>query len=160
MADIAVINASPLIFFSKAGHMDILSHFADRILVPKPVADEIQTRGAEDITAKSINETAWLNIAETPEIPEIIQNWGLGLGESSVIALAYEHSCEAIIDDLAGRRCASSLGIPMRGTLGIVLTAKKRGLITQARSVMEDMIREGLYLSRPVLERALNKVGE
>ena len=160
MADIAVINTSPLIFFSRSGHMDILHHFAERILVPKPVADEIQARGTEDVTAKSIHESDWLEVTASPEIPEIIQNWGLGPGESSVIALAKKHSCEAIIDDLAGRRCAASLGIPLRGTLGIVLTAKKRGIIPHARSIMEDMMREGLYLSRTVLDRALGKIDE
>lgn len=160
VADVAVINASPLIFFSRSGHMAILHHFADRILAPKPVVDEIQARGKEDTTARSISRTEWLEVAEIPPIAGIIQSWGLGVGESSVIALAREHSCEAIIDDRAGRRCASSLGVPLRGTLGIVLAAKNRGVISQARSVMEDMIRQGLYLSRHVLDRALKNVGE
>jgi hypothetical protein len=68
-----------------------------------------------------------------PPVPEQILGWGLGPGESSVLALAYANrGMEAIIDDLAGRRCASLLGIPVRGTLGIVLAAKKRGFIPQA----------------------------
>jgi predicted nucleic acid-binding protein len=67
---------------------------------------------------------------------------------------------EAIIDDLAGRRCASLLGIPVRGTLGIVLTAKKRGLIPQARPVIETLIRSGMYLSKTVIEEALRRVNE
>ena len=154
------VNASPLIFFSRSGHTDLLRHFADRILVPKAVSDEVNARGDKDVTAKSINEKSWLETTETPKVPEIIQNWGLGLGESSVIAFPQQHSCEAILDDLAGRRCATSLGIPLRGTLGIVLLAKNRGLIPQARPVMEDMIRNGLYLSRSVLDRALEKAGE
>ncbi len=105
-------------------------------------------------------KTQWLVITGNPEIPEIIQTWGLGVGESSVIALALENSCEAVIDDLAGRRCATSLGLPLRGTLGIVLAAKNRGLIPRARPVMEDMIIKGLYLSRAVLDNALKRVGE
>jgi predicted nucleic acid-binding protein len=67
---------------------------------------------------------------------------------------------DAIIDDLAGRRCASLLGIPVRGTLGIVLAAKKRGLIPQARPVIETLIRSGMYLSRSVIEEALLRVNE
>ena len=66
----------------------------------------------------------------------------------------------AIIDDLAGRRCASSLGIPLRGTLGLVLAAKQRGLIAQARPVIENMMKNGLYLSKKVVESALSRVGE
>jgi len=65
-----------------------------------------------------------------------------------------------IIDDLAGRKCADSLDIPVRGTLGLVLVAKKRGVIPAARPVIEDMMSAGLYLSKRILDRALEKVGE
>jgi predicted nucleic acid-binding protein len=67
---------------------------------------------------------------------------------------------EAIIDDLAGRRCAALLGIPVRGTLGIVLTAKQRGVIPAARPVLECLIQSGLYLSRRILDTGLQRVGE
>jgi predicted nucleic acid-binding protein len=67
---------------------------------------------------------------------------------------------EAIIDDLAGRKCAAHLKIPVRGTLGIVLVSKRRGIIPNARPVLETLIRSGLYLSRPVLDEALKRVGE
>ena len=67
---------------------------------------------------------------------------------------------EAIIDDLAARKCAASIGVPVRGTLGIVLLAKQRGLISQARPVLDDMLRVGLSLSRHVLDDALRRTGE
>ena len=77
------------------------------------------------------------------------------------MALASEHpATEAIIDDLAGRKCAASLNIPVRGTLGIVLVAKKRGLIPEAQPVIEDIMTAGLYLSRKVVDEALGRVGE
>ena len=86
---------------------------------------------------------------------------GLGAGESSVLAYAHHHAgVEAIIDDLAGRRCAATFNIPVRGTLGIVLTLKQRGIIAAARPILEDLIRSGLYLSRDVLDEALKRVGE
>ena len=71
-------------------------------------------------------------------------------------ALAYGYpEREAIIDDLAGRKCAAFHGIPVRGTLGLVLAAKRRGFIAKARPVMEILLREGLYLSSELLNRAL-----
>lgn len=141
--------------------MGLLNVFTDRIFVPEPVAREIQGSGPDDITVRALRETNWIEIVPTPRIPEEIRTWGLGVGESSVLALAYSKpGIEAIIDDLAGRRCASALGIPLRGTLGIVLLAKKRGLIPEARPIMEDLIRAGLYLSDSVLNKALRRVGE
>jgi predicted nucleic acid-binding protein len=61
---------------------------------------------------------------------------------------------------LAGRKCAASLDIPVRGTLGIVLTAKNCAIIPKARPVIEEMMGAGLYLSRKVVEAALLRVGE
>jgi predicted nucleic acid-binding protein len=157
----AVINASPLIFLSRGQQMELLRHFASRILVPKPVANEILMKGPEDITAKALDSTSWLEVVPVVPVPEKILEWGLGPGESCVLAFANEHpGMEAIIDDLAARKCADYLNIPIRGTLGIVLVSKKRGIIPKARPVMETLIRSGLYLSRPVLDEALKRVDE
>lgn len=160
VADAAVVNASPLIFLARSQHLDLLEGFAQTVWVPEPVANEILQRGRHDITAQAIETTSWLVTRPAPDIPAAILEWRLGAGESATLALAHEHRLEAIIDDLAGRRCAASLAIPVRGTLGLVLAAKQRGLIPAARPVIEDLMMAGLYLSRRVLEQALQRVGE
>ncbi|HVG22421.1 MAG TPA: DUF3368 domain-containing protein, partial [Blastocatellia bacterium] len=66
----------------------------------------------------------------------------------------------AIIDDLAGRRCAGVFGIPVRGTLGLILMAKRRGNIPAARPVLESLRQSGMYLSDRVLDEALALIGE
>lgn len=160
MAERAVINASPLIFLSRSRHLDLLRCIAPTIWVPEPVADEIMHRGAQDVTARAIEDTAWLVIRAVTDTPTSILEWRLGSGESATLALAHAQGVEAIIDDLAGRKCAASLGISVRGTLGTVLVAKKRGVIPKARPVIEDMMAAGLYLSRAVVNEALRRVGE
>ena len=161
MAEFAVINASPLIFLTRGRHLDLLPHFADRLVVPEPVAHEIRVKGPQDITVRALETVPWIEVSPAPRVPAIILEWGLGPGESSVLAFAQQHAgVEAIIDDLAARKCAAGLGIPVRGTLGIVLTAKKRGLIPSARVVMEDLIQAGLYLSCRGLDDALRRVDE
>ena len=77
--------------------------------------------------------------------------------------LAWAHAVPgtlAILDDLAARRCAATLTIPVRGTLGLVLAAKQRGRIPAARPVLESLRASGMYLSDPVLNKALALVGE
>ncbi len=161
MTNKVIINASPLIFLSRSHHLALLKSFADEAWVPEPVATEILQRGVEDITAQAIQQTTWLVTQPVDHIPTAILEWRLGAGESAVLALAAEHpNTEIIIDDLAGRKCAASLNIPVRGTLGLVLAAKKRGLIPKARPVIENMMRTGLYLSKKVLEQALERVEE
>ena len=161
MAERPAINASPLIFLARAGLLDLLRLVADEVVVPEAVAAEILQKGPDDVTAQAIRQTAWLVIVTPPPVPAIIQSWGLGDGESSVLAWAYQYpGTEVIVDDLAARRCAAALGLPVRGTLGLVLIAKQRGAITAARPVLERLRQSGMYLSDSVLNQALALVGE
>jgi predicted nucleic acid-binding protein len=65
-----------------------------------------------------------------------------------------------VIDDRDARRCAKALSIPHIGTLGLVLLAKRLGLIAAARPVAERLRLSGMYLSDQVLDDALARVGE
>ena len=162
MAERAVVNASPLIFLSRAGLVDLLQLLSSEIIVPEIVASEIEIRGKSDPTARAIATTAWLLVTNTPPVPAQIQSWGLGPGESAR-AFAWAHShpgSEAIVDDLAGRRCAAAFSIPVRGTLGLALIAKQRGRIPSARRVIEQLRRGGMFLSDHVMDEALARVGE
>ena len=155
------INTSPLIFLTKGGFLHLLQVVSPEIIVPQAVATEIQAYGETDITASSLAHTSWLVVTETPPVPSIIQTWDLGAGESAVLTWAYVNpGTEVIIDDLAARCCAAALGIPLRGTLGIVLTAKQRGIIPSARPVLEQLRFCGMYLSDKVINQALRLVGE
>lgn len=100
-------------------------------------------------------------VTQTPTVPPQIQSWGLGPGESAVLTWAHAHvGSDAIIDDLAGRRCAAAFNIPVRGTLGLVLVAKQRGRISSARPVLEQLRQSGMYLSDAVMSHALALIGE
>ena len=157
-----VIDASPLIFLSKAGQLDLLQKIAcTNILVPVAVKNEIQQYGKNDITVQALTQTNWLNIVDTPPIPKSIQSYKLGAGESAVLTWAYINpNTETIIDDLAARHCASTLGIPVRGTLGLVLIAKQRNIIPAAKPIVEQLLQAGMYLSDRVINQALALVGE
>lgn len=161
MNDLAVVNTSPLVFLSRGQHLAILQHFAKRVLVPIPVIQEIELRGPKDITVITLQREGWLEPASNVTVPQEVLEWGLGPGESAVLALARENpGVEAIIDDLAARRCAASLDVPVRGTLGLVLAAKQKGIIPSAREVIQDLIEGGMYLSSTVLDEALRRVNE
>ncbi len=122
---------------------------------------KIRRRGPEDPTAHALDTTPWLNPTETPAVLPIIQAWDLGLGESSVLAYSYVNAGTiAIIDDLAARRCAEALHIPLRGALGLVLIAKNRGVLPAARPVLLKLKQSGMYLSDRVLEKVLALIGE
>lgn len=156
-----VTNASPLIFLSGSGYLELLRPEGGVVLVPEPVAREIRQYGADDPTARALATASWLRVVPAPPPPPLIQAWDLGEGETGVLTLAHlRPGTEAIVDDRLGRRCAAALGIPVRGTLGLVLAARRTGRIDAARPVVERLIQAGMYLSRPVVEEALALVGE
>ena len=140
MVERPVVNASPLIFLSKANLLELLQLASEEIVVPVAVATEIQRRGQADVTVQALERTPWLTVVTTPQVASKIRDWDLGEGESAVLAWAYAHpGTEAIVDDLAARRCATTLDIPIRGTLGLVLTAKQKGIIQAARPILEKL---------------------
>lgn len=69
----------------------------------------------------------------------------MGSGESEVLSLALARpGAKAVVDDLTARKCAYALGIPVMGGLGVVVLAKRQGMIPRASSVFHDLIQSGL----------------
>jgi len=83
------------------------------------------------------------------------------IGESKVLTWAREYpGYEAILDDRAARNCAIALGIPLRGTLGVILLAKRERLLSHVQPVFARLQEAGLRIAPAVLDTALELAGE
>jgi predicted nucleic acid-binding protein len=155
-----VINASPLICLAKAGYSDLLLKLPEKVLVPQAVVDEIQAGPLGDPAQVAIS-TGKFHVFENLFAPEIIA-WDLGKGETAVLSYALANpGWTAIIDDRAARKCARSFSIPIKGTLAIVILARKGGLVDSAADVMRSIQAAGLRLEDDVIRAALKQtVGE
>ena len=161
MTEPPVVNASPLIYLGHVGLTHLLQGAGTPVLVTKTVAGEIRRRGRLDPTAQILSSTSWLEEVEPVIERSEVAFWDLGPGETSVLSWALQHpGCLAILDDRAARRCAQALGIPLIGTLGLVLRAKHQGQVAAARPILRKLRDAGMYLSDRILERALGLVGE
>jgi predicted nucleic acid-binding protein len=161
VSDYAYINASPIIFLSQAGLLDMLRLVATEIRLTASVEQEIRKKPASDLAVKAVSDMRWFIRVTDPIIPPVVADWGLGPGESSVLAACLcNPEGPAILDDLAARRCANTLGIPLTGTLGLVLKAKQGGHIPAAEPVIRSLKVHGMYLSEKTIIRALAMVGE
>jgi hypothetical protein len=67
---------------------------------------------------------------------------------------------ELLIDDLAARRLAQSLGIPIIGSLGLLLRAKQRGLVVVVRPLLEAMQSNDFRISEDLFTGILVAAGE
>ena len=75
----------------------------------------------------------------------------LGAGERSVLSLAFTTSASVlcVLDDAAVRTEARWLGLPVTGTLGVILRAKLRGEVPRATDLVREAVMAGLYLEGP-----------
>ena len=129
--------------------------------VPLAVVQEIMRAGPNDPAAQALTQVPWLISVDSGPAPATLQGFALDPGEESVLTWALANpGTETVIDDQAARHCARALGIPCRGCLGLVIVARKQGVIPLARPVLEQLRQAGLRLSDRVLNLALAQVGE
>ena len=161
MAEPPVVNSSPLIVLARAGVVELLRGESEDVLVPRVVAGETGQRGPDDPAVRALRTLAWLVVVDTGETDARVAACGIDAGEAAALSWAAQHpGTTAIVDDARGRRCAEQLGIPLRGTLGLILRAKRGGRIPAAGPVLDTVRRAGRYLSDEVVRRALAQVGE
>lgn len=85
MADpVRIPDASPLIVLAKVGRVDLLG---PAMVIPQAVADEVLA-GPEDDPARVLVESGRFESCPDVTAPVAVQEWGLGAGESTVLALA------------------------------------------------------------------------
>lgn len=160
MSDTWVANASPIIVLAKIGHLHLLSDLCKELLVPETVVAEILAGPLSDPARQAV-EGGWAPaIAANRIAPELLE-WGLGAGETAVLALAMERApATVVIDDAAARSCAKAMGIEAIGTLGVVLRARKKTIIPSAAGVLNALRGAGLWLDDNTIRAALKGVGE
>ena len=156
-----VFNASPIIILAKAGLLDRLLPLGDEVWIPEAVASEVAaTRDPDDAASNWITGKSSL-IHPTTLISPFLMAWDLGAGESAVISLAAESSnAIAVLDDLAARRCAQAMGLSIVGTLGLILMAKRAGIIPSANRGLDAVVAAGLFISPHHLEAIRIQAGE
>ena len=82
-------------------------------------------------------------------------------GEAASIILAVEEDAGLIIlDDKDARKIAEKLGLKVMGTAGILLLAKKKGIIEEIKPILEEMRTSGFYLSDSIIRIVLREAGE
>lgn len=85
----------------------------------------------------------------------------LDLGESEAIALAIEQNAEyLIIDEYLGREIAQKFNIKVIGVLGVLLSAKEKGLLTEVKPHIDKLQQIGFWLNQNLLKLVLTKAGE
>lgn len=81
-------------------------------------------------------------------------------GEAEAIALAAERQYRIILDDRRARDLAHRMGLKVIGTVGILIRAKRVGLLTWISPVLNELVEKGFRLSEDLKREALHMAGE
>lgn len=155
---VAVTNTSPVIALAGVGQLHLFDALFERVLVPFEVWGELVDKpGApEPAELQALRCVGFHPAAPIP--PEATL---LDPGERAAIALAVATpGAWVLLDEMAARRVAEGLRLPVKGTLGILVEGKRRGLVSQLRPVIERMIDNGCRFAPDLVTMVLSSVGE
>ena len=136
----------------KANREHLLHDLFQTIIIPPAVFSEL----------RAFHRTLppWVVQRETP--PELAIATNLGLGELQALSLAVSLKAELFLsDDLEARAVANRFGLRCMGVLGLLIKAKRDGIIKSVSEELELVERlGGLYLTDELKQRALVAAGE
>ena len=159
-----VANSSLLIALSAIGRLELLSRrFPEGILIPQAVWREVVETGKGQPGAKKVASAKWITVCEVEDKDCVtLLRRELDEGEAEAIALCREREIEVILlDEKDARRGARRLGLAVLGTVGVLIWAKRVGLITSLREQLDVLQTQGKFrLSQSVCEEALRTVRE
>jgi predicted nucleic acid-binding protein len=142
-----------LIALTQIGQLELLRHLYSAVLIPPAVAREVE---------RTVAPAPWILVRELtwPMEPRVLRS-GFGPGEREAISLAREAGdCEVILDDLAARRLAEELGLPVTGTLGVLMLSKQHGLLPAIRPAMDALLTVNFHVSPSLYRQMLVRADE
>jgi hypothetical protein len=156
---IIISDTSAITNLFQVGYLEILRDLYGEITVTPGVRREFYRIEEQQNILK---DTDWIKTAYPKNdilINELLES--LDLGESESIALAIELDADyLIIDEFEGRKIADKLGIKIVGLLGVLILAKKQGLIIQIKPVVDKLLKAGFRLNKKLVNKVLIALGE
>jgi len=159
---VVVADSSPLIALARIDQLQLLPSLYERVTVPEAVWQEV-TRGASEqrAGAAEVQRATWIDVQHVE--PKDIEAHALLVdrGEAEAIALASRLQARLLlVDDARGRQVAQRLGLPIKGTLGILVAAKRDGLLSAIAPSLDRLRDTGMRVAPRLVELALTAAGE
>lgn len=160
MAKAAVADAAPLIAFARIGQLGLLPKVLGEVFVPDAVAAECLARdlpGASEIKEAFATGLLVRHADVGNGVPTFPQ---LDAGETAAIHLAQHIGAVLLVDERLGRAVAQRLRLSVVGSLGVLIAAKRQGLIPSMKQMLSQMRANGYYIADALVSDALRRAGE
>lgn len=156
-----VVNSTPLIALCGIGQLNILRELYHDIYIPDAVYCEVTA--LEDSACLQIKTAGeWIHVEKIQNVTEKkMYKAKLHDGEVEVMILAQEKMADlVIIDDNAAKKTAKYLGLTVTGTLGVLIKAKRQGVIEEIYPFLCKMRQNGFYMDPGLVDEVLAQAGE
>ncbi len=155
-----ICNTSPLIGLSGINLLSLLRDLYTEVWIPREVENEFLTID-ETIHREILNNAPWIITVDLADQQKAEVYEGIDGGEAEVLALAKEQEAVLVlIDEKKARQVAQNIGLIVRGTVGILLEAKKKELVVAIKPLLTRMQNNGIRLSKALIDFALREADE
>lgn len=133
-----ISNTSCLIVLDNIGMLDVLKELYGKVFIAEEVSKEFGKTLPDWIEVRKVSDNKYL---------KLMKNF-VDLGEASTIALAVEtDDIVIILDDLKARKLGQKLNLKITGTIGVLIKARKKNIITSTQEVLNRLRNEGFRIS-------------
>lgn len=156
---LAIADTSALIALATCDGLEWIDTLFGDVQVPQSVFDEAiqQDKPKADILKTYLSG----KVIEVDLSSFVITTQGLGSGEIDAMALyKYQHADSLLIDDLKARKAASYNDIKIIGSVGVLLLAKNKGLISSVKPYLDIIQNSDIYIGQGLFQKALELAGE
>jgi len=159
---IVVTNTSPLLNLAAIGEARLLPALFGQVTAPNMVRKEIDSLRLRDHRFRSADIADAANFSAVGDSSRVaLLSLHLDPGEAEAIALALELRADLILlDERRATRAARHLGLKTLGLLGVLLLAKRKGLINQVRPLLDRLETDAGFWIAPDLRQQVCRAAE
>jgi predicted nucleic acid-binding protein len=155
-----VSNTGPLLGLSRIGQLGLVIRMFPEVIIPREVMEELLLTPHADVDELR-QQLLGYTVSMTSSQADPLLLAQLDPGEAAVISLASQRGLPVLMDERKGRRVASLIyQLPVIGTGGLLVAAKRRGLIRAVRPMLEQMQAGGYFLGPSLVAECLRRAGE
>lgn len=156
-----ICDTSPIQYLHQLELLQILPRMAKKVFVPSAVVEQIKIGHSLGIHLPKLEELDWADIRRPASNLALPLITNLGPGETEVLMLALEmRRAVVVLDDAPARELAEILDLRLTGTLGLLLDAKKAGLVMAIRPLLEKLQSLRFRLAPRTFSAVLHLAGE
>jgi predicted nucleic acid-binding protein len=157
-----ISNSSPLINFAAIGRFTLLRELYGALVIPEAVYHEVVVAGRGQPGATEVEQAGWITRTAVSNPTAVAALHELDRGEAEAVALAVENpNALLILDERRGRLAARNLGVTLIGTLGVLLVAKRKGLLATLTPELEKLQTQvGFRVRADLKAKVLQEAGE